>query len=173
MQILCESETCTTIASLFHYLDDTFRGHSIESKAWKQFHHSERILKKLSLKTKDPKAKSPAQAQQWLGKSYDTKRQWLKVPRDKVDKDANDLKRALLKKSTLQKELLSHVGRSRHMASIYEPLAAFARKLERCAYSVKKLSHHIRMSRPLRMLSNYACGSLRERPNMEYHLTNF
>ena len=36
------------------------------------------------------------------------------------------------------------------MASIYKPLAAFARNLEVSAYSVKHLSHHIRMTRPLK-----------------------
>ena len=36
------------------------------------------------------------------------------------------------------------------MASIYKPLAAFARNLEVWAYSVKHLSHHIRMSCPLK-----------------------
>ena len=36
------------------------------------------------------------------------------------------------------------------MASIYKPLAAFERNLEVLAHSVKKLSHHIHMSRPLK-----------------------
>ena len=56
----------------------------------------------------------------------------------------------LLKKSISQRELLTHIERTRHMASIYRPLAAFARNLECWAYSVKKLSHHVRLSKPLR-----------------------
>ena len=36
------------------------------------------------------------------------------------------------------------------MALIYKPLEAFARDLEVWAHSVKQLSHHIRLTRPLK-----------------------
>ena len=76
----------TTIALIFHYLDDILGGHKKRSIAWKQFRHSESILRKLSLRTKDAKAKPPSQVQQWLGKIFDTKKQWLSLPADKVKK---------------------------------------------------------------------------------------
>ena len=49
-----------------------------------------------------------------------------------------------------QQHLSSHVGRIRHMASIYEASAAFAGNLEVWACSIKQLSHHIRMMRSLK-----------------------
>ena len=138
------------LAILFYYLDDILGGHPIEEKAWEQFSHSEKVLKLLSLQTKSAKAKPPAQIQQWLGKIYNTRKQWISLPSQKIQKYISELKSALTKQSITQQQLLSHIGRIRHMASIYRPLAAFARNLEVWAYSVKQLSHHIRMTRPLK-----------------------
>ena len=45
---------------------------------------------------------------------------------------------------------LSHIGRLRYMASIYRPLATFAGNSEVWACSVKQLSHHIWITRPLK-----------------------
>ena len=56
----------------------------------------------------------------------------------------------LTKKSIKQRQLLKHIGRTRHMAVIYKSLVAFARSLEVWAYSVKKLDHHIHISRPMK-----------------------
>ena len=144
------NESTTTLAILFYYLDDILGGHPTKQKAWEQFSHSEKILKLLSLQTKTSKAKPPAQIQQWLGKIYNTKKQWISLPTDKITKYITDLNKILSNQSITKRELLSHIGRIRHMASIYRPLAAFARNLEVWAYTVKQLSHHIRMSRPLK-----------------------
>ena len=138
------------LATLFYYLDDILGGHHDKDKAWEQFSHSEKVLKLLSLQTKGAKAKPPAQIQQWLGKIYNTKKQWITLPPEKIKKYISELKSATTKQSITQQKLLSHIGRIRHMASIYRPLAAFARNLEVWAYSVKQLSHHIRMTRPLK-----------------------
>ena len=136
---------------IFYYLDDILGGHEEESIAWKQFYHSEKILKKLSLETKQSKAKPPSQEQQWLGKVYDTKRQWLSLPKEKVDKYVHDIKIAMNRPSITKRHLLKHIGRTRHMASIYRTLSAFSRNLERWAYAKPiHLDHHIRMSRPLK-----------------------
>ena len=144
------NQSCVIMAIIFYYLDDILGGHRTKELAWKQFHHSEQILQRLSLKTKETKAKPPAQIQKWLGKIYDTRRQWLKLPADKVDKYTLDLQQLLNKKSVTQRELLRHIGRTRHMASIYRCLSAFARNLESWAYSVSRLSHHIKISKPLK-----------------------
>ena len=85
-----------------------------------------------------------------VGKVLDTVRQWLSLPKDKVNKYTTDLKLVLNKKSITKRDMLTHIGRTRHMASIYRPLAAFARNLEVWAYSVKNLSHHTRVSKPLK-----------------------
>ena len=63
------------IATLFYYLDDILGGHPDKEKAWEQFSHSEKVLRLLSLQTKEAKAKHPSQTQKWLGKIYDTKKQ--------------------------------------------------------------------------------------------------
>ena len=102
----------TTVATIFHYLDDTLGGHQIESKAIEQFEHSEAILRKLSLRTKESKAKPPSQVQQWLGKIYDTRNQWLKLPDEKVKKYVSDIESAIAKQSITK----------RYMGSIYRPL---------------------------------------------------
>ena len=145
-----KNESSTILAILFYYLDDILGGHPIKEKAWEQFSHSEKVLKLLSLQTKSAKAKPPAQIQQWLGKIYDTRKQWISLPPEKITRYVTDLNKILSNQSITQRQLLSHIGRIRHMASIYRPLAAFARNLEVWAYSVKQLSHHIRMSRPLK-----------------------
>ena len=49
-----------------------------------------------------------------------------------------------------QQKLSLHVGKIRHMASIYRLLAAFAGDLEIWADFVKHLSHHLRITRSLR-----------------------
>ena len=138
------------IATFFYYLDDILGGHPNKEKAWEQFSHSEKVLRLLSLQTKEAKSKPPSQTQKWLGKIYDTKKQWISLPSDKNQKYTTELKLAINSQSITKRQLLSHIGRIRHMASIYKPLAAFARNLEVWAYSVKHLSHHIRMSRPLK-----------------------
>ena len=145
------TDDLTTIALIFYYLDDILGGHPDRSVAWKQFNHSEQILKKLSLGTKASKAKPPCEVQQWLGKVYDTNRQWLRLPQDKVNKYVADMQGAMKKKSITKRELLRHIGRTRHMGSIYRPLSAFARNLERWAYAKPiPLDYHIRISRPLK-----------------------
>ena len=55
-----KTESEAIVATLFHYLDDILRGHPNKDKAWQQFNHSESILRKLSLQTKEAKAKPPA-----------------------------------------------------------------------------------------------------------------
>ena len=138
------------LAVIFNYLDDILGGHPKREIAMHQFQHCRKTLEKLSLATKNGKDRPPSQVQKWLGKVYDTVRQLLKLPQDKVNKYLADLE-ALLKKSTVTKRmLLKHIGRTRHMASIYRPLSAFARNLEVYAYTVKHLEHHIRVTRPLK-----------------------
>ena len=143
-------EDTAILAVLFYYLDDILGGHTIESMAWKQFHHTETILRRLSLRTKEAKSKPPSQIQKWLGKLYDTRRQWLSLPKEKSDKYKADIESAMRKSSITVRDLLRHIGRTRHMASIYRPLAAFARNLEQWVYPYKHLDHHLHISKPLR-----------------------
>ena len=111
---------------LFYYLDHVLGRYPVKEKAWEQFSHSEKILNLLSLQTKNTKAKPPAQIQQWSRKIYNTVKQWITLPSEKIQKYIADLKSALTYKSITQQHLLTHIGRIRHMASTYRPLAAFA-----------------------------------------------
>ena len=49
-----------------------------------------------------------------------------------------------------QREFLKHIGRARHMGTIYKTLNAFARGLERWAYSVNQLDDLIHISQPVK-----------------------
>ena len=89
---ITKSGSTAKLALLFYYLDDILGGHPIEEKAWEQFSHSEEVLKLLSLQTKTTKSKPPAQIQQWLGKIYDTTKQWISLPSTKIKKYIAELK---------------------------------------------------------------------------------
>ena len=108
------------------------------------------ILKQLSLQSKLSKAKPPNQRQIWLGKLYDTVLQQISLPEEKVRKYIDDLTRIRDKNSIKQRYLLKHIGRTRHMATIYRSLSAFARNLESWAYKVHKLEHYIKITRAFR-----------------------
>ena len=64
---------------------------------------------------------------------YDTMKQWSTLPSEKIQKHVVELKSALTDESMIQQHLLSHIDRMRQMASIYRPLAAFARNSEASA----------------------------------------
>ena len=144
------SKHIARLATLFYYLDDILGGHRQKSMAWQQFYHTESILEPLSLQTKAAKARETSQTQEWLGKIYDTVNQCVRLPIDKVNKYVSDLKSVLTKKTVTKRELLRHIGRTRHIASIYKCPSAFARNLEVWACSVKHPDQHIRVSRPLK-----------------------
>ena len=146
------TDDITTIALIFHYLDDILGGHREPDIAWKQFRHSEKILQSLSLRTKDSKSKPPSQTQQWLGKVYDTKRQWLSLPHDKVERYISEMKAAIARPSITKRDLLRHIDRTRHMGSIYRTLSAFVRNLERWAYAKNMRLTAYSHGRPLKSI---------------------
>ena len=116
--IVYDNKTDTyKVAVVFYYMDDILGGHTNKDIAWLQFNHSEQILKLLNLPTKQAKARIPNQYQKWLGKMYDTIKQWVKLPDEKVKKYINDMEILLNKKSVTKRELLSHIGRTRHMGN--------------------------------------------------------
>ena len=139
-----------TLPVLLYYLDDILGGHNNQQTALQQFKHTKEILQLLSLDTKDSKSKPPKQQQVWLGKIFDTNRQTLSLPKEKVTKYIREMKVVKSKRSITKRNLLSHIGRTRHMATIYKSLAAFARNLEVYAHSVKELHHFIHINKALR-----------------------
>ena len=69
----------------------------------------------------------------------DTVKQWVKLTEDKFKKYVSDIRAFLQKSHATQREFLKHIGRARHMGTIYKALNAFARGLERWAYSKRNL----------------------------------
>ncbi|MCP4910588.1 MAG: hypothetical protein GY907_07760, partial [Bacteroidetes bacterium] len=138
------------MANIFYYMDDILGGHLKKKTAWKQFEHSEKILKKLGLPTKAAKARFPDQCQKWLGKIYDTNKQWIKLESEKVEKYCAYMRTLIQRKWITKRELLSVIGRTRHMASIYRSLSAFARSLEIFACSWTVLDEYVKMTKYLK-----------------------
>ena len=134
------------VAILLNYLDDILGGHKTLQLAQAQYDHVESVLNKLQLQSQPNKARPPAQVQIWLGKEYDTVRQWVKLTADKFHKYVTEMKSFLQKRKAPQREFLTHIGRARHMGTIYKTLNAFARGLERWAYSVPELEDMIHIS---------------------------
>ena len=123
------------IAIIDYYLDDILGGHRSKAGAMQQWHHSEKVLRALNLKTKAAKGRPPCQIQIWLGKEYNTIRQWVRLSDDKYIKYSKFLKEILDKKRITIHTLQKLVGRIRYVASIYRPLNAWARGLEKYIYS--------------------------------------
>ena len=137
------------IATIFYYLDDILGGHRTQQGANEQWLHSESILKHFLMETKMAKGRPPAQVQIFLGKEYDTTRQWVRLSDEKVAKYSQVITDLLTKAFVNEKDMLSIVGKIRHMASIYRPLSAFARSLEQYIYH-RRHGSDIHVSRNLR-----------------------
>lgn len=136
---------------IFHYLDDILGGHRLCSKAWTQWDHSEDVLVDLGLQTKRAKDRTPAQIQIWLGKEYNTIKQWVRLSDAKCDKYSkiiSDLLDNCVRYVSIHC-LQSLVGKIRFMASVYRPLSAFARGLEKYIYAPRR-SPDVHVSKNLR-----------------------
>jgi len=118
------------IALVDSYVDDILGGHSCEDTAWEQWDHSEKVLNVFSLPTKADKGRPPNQRNIWLGKHYDTVRQWVKLSQKKFNKYSNFIDLILGLNYVSVRTLAKIVGKARHMGTIYRPLFAFARGLE-------------------------------------------
>ena len=95
------------------------------------------------------KGRPPSQTQVWLGKLYDTVKQWVKLEDSKVKKYVDAIQTVIAQKTITARELLTHVGRTRHMGTIYRPLNAFARGLEKWVYSQRHLDSSINITKPV------------------------
>ena len=138
------------MAVTLNYLDDILGGHKTFALALAQYNHVEEVLNKLQLQSQPSKARPPSQVQTWLGKEYDTVNQWVKLTADKLHKYVTEMKGFLSRDYATQREFLKHIGRARHMGTIYKTLNAFARGLERWAYSVSSLDAVIHISREVK-----------------------
>ncbi len=111
-------------------MDDILVGHPDKDKSWEQWYESERILCDFPMPTKDAKGRPPNQRQVWLGKLYDTIKQWVKMDQAKFDKYMKYIRTVLGLKKIPVRMLVSIVGKVRYMGTIYRPLLAYARGME-------------------------------------------
>ena len=138
------------LAITLNYLDDILGGHKTLALAQAQYDQVETVLNKLQLQSQPSKARPPAQIQIWLGKEYNTVKQWVKLTADKLNKYLTAMNLFLKQDHATQREFLTHIGRARHMGTIYKTLNAFARGLERWAYSVSDLDDVIHISEAIK-----------------------
>ena len=82
----------------------------------------------------------------------DARKHWITLPTEKIQNYIAELQSTSSCKSMTQQQLSLHVGKIRHVASTYALFAAFARNLQVWAYSVKQLSHYIRMQALWRLI---------------------
>ena len=117
------------IPLIMYYLDDIFGVHQ-GRLAWIQFYTASNILNFLGLSAKKAKDRLPATKQIILGLQYDTIKQEVSIPADKV-KRYSTLARFIQKSKTVSKRVLfSLTGKIRYAALQCRPLASFARGVE-------------------------------------------
>lgn len=112
------------------YVDDIFGLHRDFEKSWLQWSHSESVLNMMNLKCKSAKGRKPAQINVLLGVEYNLIRQWVRLSDEKHDRYQSFFGTVLQWEWITEMVLLSVIGKARHAATIYKPLAAFARGLE-------------------------------------------
>ena len=127
------------------YVDDIFGLHIDKAKSWLQWFHSESVFNMMNLKCKSAKGRKPAQVNILLGKEYDLNRQWVRLSDEKHDRYHSFFSAVLQWEWISELVLLSIIGKARHVATIYKPLAAFARGLEFFIpyHSVKERGHKL------------------------------
>ena len=119
-----------------NYADDIFGVHRDYDKAKEQWNHAEKVLRAFSLRTNQKKGRGPARIQVLLGFEYNSLRLEVRLGDEKYHKYRRRIT-DILENGTRYidaHDLLSIIGQARHMGSIYRPLNAFARGLEKYIY---------------------------------------
>lgn len=149
------------IALITHYLDDILGGHRSLFLAKQQCKQVDTVLNMLGLRAQPSKNKNPAQVQDWLGKEYDTVKWRVRLPDRKAVKYVGNMELLMAKPKATKLEFLKCVGQVRHGGTIFRPLNAFARGLERWAYTVEELHEKINITEPVKRDLRFACWALK------------
>ena len=130
---------------VYHYIDDFFGGQPEHKKttANSQFDAVFAWFAKLGIPTQEYKCKRPRQILKILGFLYDTIRQMVFIPEDKLTQILGELARISSLKKVTQLDLLQLIGKLRWASVCIYGGAAFVRRLEKAAYSVRQLHHFI------------------------------
>ena len=132
----------------YHYLDDFFGGHVKGCDiAWRQYESVIYWFSKLGIPTKPNKCKAPATTQVILGFEYNTVNQTVSIPRAKVDRILREIRDMLSVREVRQLQLLSLIGKLRWASVCVFGGSAFVRRMEKCAYSVRFSSHHVKVNK--------------------------
>ena len=141
-----------SIQLIRHYLDDFFGGHRDLNCANEQFDCFLRLLRTLNIPYAPHKVVRPSREQKLLGFIWDTTSMVVRIPQTKIDSITSTLKDLLRlkRKRPTKQELLSIVGKLRWFSVTMFGAQAFVRRIEQQAYSVKRLSDHVRINSGIR-----------------------
>ena len=147
IQILNNS---VSIPLVMYYLDDIF-GVQTPELVYQQYESAGITLKQLGLSAKAAKDKPPNTTQTLLGIEYDTIKQEVRVPLDKVQKYTEYAQSLINSKQITKRQLFSLTGKVRWAAMQCKPLSAFARGIEIHGHKPSlKWHHHINMTHRLK-----------------------
>ena len=113
-----------------HYLDDFFGGHWSRRKARRQFRLVQKWMDKLGIPTKPSKCIKPSRVQRWLGWLYNTIRQCVSIPADKVARYRARILEVLKSGKAHKKQLQRLIGALQWAAVAIYPGKAWIRRLE-------------------------------------------
>ena len=145
----CDDGTWTFIPLIMYYLDDIF-GVQRPELVFKQYEMAGRMLKYLGLSAKAKKDRPPNTIQILLGLEYDTIKQEIRIPRDKVARYTNFAHNLMSRKQVTKRELFSLTGKTRHASVQCKALSSFARGVEVHGHQLSNWHHHINMSSRLK-----------------------
>ena len=109
---------------VMYYLDDIF-GVQTPDKVHRQYALAGQILKYLGLSTKASKDRPPNTVQKILGLIFDTIKQEIRIPRDKVRKYVKYAYSLMARKRVTKTELFSLTGKARHASVQCHALSSF------------------------------------------------
>ena len=125
------------ISLIDNYLDDIFGGHPDKLKALLQSDLVDRKLIELGLEAQTEKQKGPSQSIDLLGKNYNTITQRVKLTEKHYKKYTTYVEAILSEERVTVKTFLKVIGKLRYAGSIYRPLNAFVRSLEKWVHTKK------------------------------------
>ena len=134
-----------------NYLDDFFgigpKGSDSADAAYTRLRD---ICAKVGVPLAEGKCAPPSTRMELLGVVIDTETMTLALPEAKIAGIQELLKTLLGRQKCTQRELLSVVGRLVHASKCVPPGRAFTRRLLDAAYSVRGLSHRVRVTADVR-----------------------
>ena len=134
---------------VMYYLDDIFGVHT-PTMVFKQYELAGKTLEWLGLSAKQSKDRPPATTQILLGLEYDTIKQEVRIPQDKISRYVSIARSLMTRKQVTKRELFSLTGKVRYAAIASKPLSCFARGVEVHGHKVHQWHHRINMTQRLK-----------------------